>query len=194
MSIKKMLGVVLSCAMVVGCVGMSAMAAESGGDLSLEVVTGGVQKDLVMEPLTAGSGGIVQAMNIAPQVEKEVVNIEDLPSMNLDTSEVETFDLEDVNPLATGFINEDIPANGSITATDPFNLEAGETVTLNCTYSPADANVLFGLLAPDGGYYYFDVTGGNIQETVKVNMRGAYTLHIINNSDTLVTVMGSVSY
>lgn len=173
---------------------MSAMAAESGGDLSLEVVTGGVQKDLVMEPLTAGSGGIVQAMNIAPQVEKEVVNIEDLPSMKLDTSEVETFDLEDVNPLATGFINEDIPANGSITATDPFNLEAGETVTLNCTYSPADANVLFGLLAPDGGYYYFDVTGGNIQETVKVNMRGAYTLHIINNSDTLVTVMGSVSY
>ena len=165
MSIKKMLGVVLSCAMVVGCVGMSAMAAESGGDLSLEVVTGGVQKDLVMEPLTAGSGGIVQAMNIAPQVEKEVVNIEDLPSMKLDTSEVETFDLEDVNP-----------------------------VTLNCTYSPADANVLFGLLAPDGGYYYFDVTGGNIQETVKVNMRGAYTLHIINNSDTLVTVMGSVSY
>ena len=75
-----------------------------------------------------------------------------------------------------------------------ITLEAGETVTLNCTYSPADANVLFGLLAPDGGYYYFDVTGGNIQETVKVNMRGAYTLHIINNSDTLVTVMGSVSY
>ena len=96
---------------------------------------------------------------------------------------------------AFGKINISIPGNTTTAAkSQSFYLEAGESVKLNCVYSPASANVDFGLIAPDGAFYYIRAVDGNFKESIKVDERGHYTLTIRNNSADTVTVMGYVNY
>ena len=52
----------------------------------------------------------------------------------------------------------------------------------------------FGLVAPDGKFYYFNVTDGSIDETIEVDESGYYTLQIRNNSSGIVKVSGFVNY
>ena len=62
-----------------------------------------------------------------------------------------------------------------------FPLEAGETVTINASYSPFSASVDFGLIAPDGYFYYINVKNGSINKTIRVDERGNYMLAVRNN-------------
>ena len=73
-------------------------------------------------------------------------------------------------------------------------LEAGETVTINASYSPFSASVDFGLIAPDGYFYYINVKNGSINKTIRVDERGNYMLAVRNNSDDTVSVVGYVNY
>ena len=75
-----------------------------------------------------------------------------------------------------------------------FPLEAGETVTINASYSPFSASVDFGLIAPDGYFYYINVKNGSINKTIRVDERGNYMLAVRNNSDDTVSVVGYVNY
>ena len=96
---------------------------------------------------------------------------------------------------AFGKINISIPGNTTTAAkSQSFYLEAGETVKINCVYSPDSADVDFGLIAPNGAFYYIRATDGNFKESIKVDERGHYTLTIRNNSSDTVTVMGYVNY
>ena len=73
-------------------------------------------------------------------------------------------------------------------------LEAGETVTINASYSPASASMDFGLIAPDGYFYYVNVDSGSINKTIRVDERGNYLLAVRNNSNRTVSVVGYVNY
>ena len=75
-----------------------------------------------------------------------------------------------------------------------FPLEAGETVTINASYAPFSASVDFGLIAPDGYFYYINVKNGSINKTIRVDERGNYMLAVRNNSDDTVSVVGYVNY
>lgn len=86
---------------------------------------------------------------------------------------------------ATGRFSMDIPANTAVEADTSFPLEDGESVTIKASYSPFDAHVDFGLIAPDGLFYGVTVTNGSIDQAIRVNQRGYYTLAIENNSDFL---------
>lgn len=97
-------------------------------------------------------------------------------------------------PLATGSFNMTIPANTKLSANYSFPLAAGETVTIKASYSPFSASVDFGLLAPNGMFYYFNITNGSIDKTIRVNESGRYTLQIRNNSNFEVDVAGFVNY
>ncbi len=99
-----------------------------------------------------------------------------------------------ISPLATGSFNMTIPANTNGLANSSFPLAAGETVTIKASYSPFSASVDFGLVAPNGKYYYFNITDGSIDETIQVNESGSYTLKIRNNSNGVVYVSGFVNY
>lgn len=96
--------------------------------------------------------------------------------------------------FATGNLNVTIPAKSQMLANSSFSLAAGETVTIQAYYSPSYASVDFGLVAPDGKYYYVNTTTGNIDKTIQVNANGKYTLQIINNADVDVQVAGFVNY
>ena len=55
---------------------------------------------------------------------------------------------------ATGRFSMDVPGGALVKASSSFPLEAGETVTIKATYTPFSASVDFGLIAPDGYFYY----------------------------------------
>lgn len=95
---------------------------------------------------------------------------------------------------ATGRFSVDIPGKSFFTADTSFPLEAGETVTINASYSPLSASVDFGLIAPDGLFYSVNATNGSINKTIRVKERGYYTFAVRNNSDFDISVSGFVTY
>lgn len=99
-----------------------------------------------------------------------------------------------ISPFATGSFNMSIPARTKAIANSSFPLAAGETVTIKASYSPFSASVDFGLIAPDGKFYFFNITDGSIDETIQVSESGKYTLQIRNNSSSEIRVSGFVNY
>lgn len=69
---------------------------------------------------------------------------------------------------ATGRFNVNVDAGTMFEASSSFPLEVGETVTIKASYSPFSASVDFGLIAPDGYFYYFNTTTGSIDETIEI--------------------------
>lgn len=109
---------------------------------------------------------------------------------------VESVDLEVILDVvrASGRFNMDIPAETLLTANTSFPLEAGETVTIKAVYSPFSASVDFGLIAPDGYFYYLNVDDGSFEKTIEIDERGSYTLAVRNNSSKTINVSGYVNY
>ena len=95
---------------------------------------------------------------------------------------------------ASGRINDDIPANTIVEVGDSFFMVPKETISYDCTYTPSDASIEFGFIAPDGLFYGFYGSDGSINKTIRVSQRGSYTLAIINYSDVTVSVSGTVNY
>lgn len=95
---------------------------------------------------------------------------------------------------ASGRFNMEVYAHEVVAADMSFPLEAGETVTINASYSPLSASVDFGLIAPDGLFYSVNATGGSINKAIGVKERGYYTLAVRNNSDFDISVSGFVTY
>ena len=122
----------------------------------------------------------------------DILWMEDMKCEMIDVSKVEV--LEESSMRATGSLNSDIPANTLGVSDIKFSLEVGETVTINCSYSPASANMDFGVIAPDGYFYFLNVNGGSINRSIIVSQRGGYSLAIRNNSLHTVSVMGFVNY
>lgn len=100
---------------------------------------------------------------------------------------------ETVITRATGRIDESIPGNTIMTLAE-VSLDNGETVTYNCTYTPRDTNVKFGVIALDGLFYGLSGSNGSINKGICVEQRGTYTLAIWNKSDEAVTVKGTINY
>ncbi|HJB79369.1 hypothetical protein [uncultured Flavonifractor sp.] len=73
-------------------------------------------------------------------------------------------------------------------------MSAGETITIDATYSPSTAKLDVGLIASDGSFHYFTATGGRISKTIEMTEAGTYTLAFQNNASYKVTVSGSVNY
>lgn len=97
-------------------------------------------------------------------------------------------------PRATGSFSMVIPAKTKLLASTSFPLAAGETVTIKASYAPFSASVDFGLIAPNGTYYYFNITSGSIDKTIQVPVSGDYILQVRNNENYEVEVAGFVNY
>lgn len=99
-----------------------------------------------------------------------------------------------IAPYALGTVEVTVPANSMAFASNQISMEAGETVTINCSYSPIFASVDFGLVDSDSVFHYINVTGGSINESIIIPERGAYTLGIRNKSPIRVSVVGFLNY
>lgn len=108
--------------------------------------------------------------------------------------EVSNVEAQLVITRATGRFETSIPAKTIAHLADSFILDSGDVVSYDCSYTPRDANVQFGYIAPDGYFYGLSGSNGSIYKGIRVNQRGTYTLAILNDSDVTVTVEGSVNY
>lgn len=95
---------------------------------------------------------------------------------------------------ATGKFSMDIAADTMVKANSSFPLEVGEVVTIKASYSPFSASVDFGVIAPDGFFYYVNVKDGSIDQGIEVEQPGHYTLAVRNNSSNRISVSGYVNY
>ena len=95
---------------------------------------------------------------------------------------------------ASGRFSVDVGKQSTFTADSTFPLDIGDTVTIKATYTPRSASVDLGLMAPDGLFYSLPGQRGSFSETFKVDQRGYYTLAIRNNSDSTISVSGTVTY
>lgn len=95
---------------------------------------------------------------------------------------------------ASGQFSAEIPGNTYFTADSSFSLDAGESLTIDATYSPRSASVDFGLIAPDGLFHPVRGQNGSIYKTIEIVERGNYTFAIRNNSSVGISVSGFVNY
>lgn len=99
-----------------------------------------------------------------------------------------------VTPYASNSFTVNISVKTELSSDSSFSLSAGDKVTIQASYAPTSASVDFGLVGPNGTYYYFRATGGSINKTMEIPENGSYTLKIRNNSNTSVKVTGFVKY
>lgn len=119
-----------------------------------------------------------------------------VPVSAAETSPVsaETGSLSSLDARATNSFSMTIPAKATALSNISFSMMAGETITFKASYGPFSADLDVGFLAPDGEFYFFSVTGGSIDRTIKLSQSGKYTVQIRNKSDTEVYVTGLVGY
>ena len=115
-------------------------------------------------------------------------------SASVSAEEVSAVDADMVIARATSRFTIDVPAGTLRQANTSFPLDPGEVVTIKASYSPFSANVDFGLIAPNGRFYYVTVTDGSVDQTIEITQRGEYVLAIRNNSSYSVNVSGYVNY
>jgi len=75
-----------------------------------------------------------------------------------------------------------------------FPMAAGETVTINATYSPSSADIDFGLIDKNGTFHYLKGENGAFNKKIEIPEKGTYTFAVRNNSDVSVNVTGFVKY
>lgn len=123
----------------------------------------------------------------------EVVNLFDLNYVALDECQ---FDIDHIPGWSrtTEPVVWNVRPNIVKKADTTFSMEAGETVTINFAYTPKSASVEFGLIAPNGRFYYVTGQNGSINQTISISERGDYRFAVCNNSSNTVSVSGFIEY
>lgn len=152
-----------------------------------------MRKALCMFLMCALVLGCVSVSGAASTQEAAVVEMESLPRMAVKLSALKDADIKTAT-RAFGDFSADIGPESISRLGNSFNLNVKDTISYNCTYTPKNASVDFGFIAPDGYFYYENCTTGSINKTFRVSQRGSYTLAIYNNSSNTVTVTGTVNY
>lgn len=118
-------------------------------------------------------------------------------------SDMACIDLDDIQSViednlsysrATTSVSWTVKANVLKKANTTFPMEAGECVTINCSYTPRWADVDFGLIAPDGLFHYLPGQDGSINRTIRIDERGEYRFGVYNKSSNTVSVTGFIEY
>ena len=99
-----------------------------------------------------------------------------------------------IESRVTSSIRMDVPAGETNKSSSKVSLDVGDTVTFDCVYSPASANVNYGVIAPDGRFYSLNTSSGRLNRAIRVSQRGLYSLAVRNNSATAISVSGFVNY
>ena len=95
---------------------------------------------------------------------------------------------------ATHKVDMTVPADSIVRTETPLSMEAGEVVTISCTYSPRTADVDFGLLTPQKTFRYISGEDGLCRQTIQISQTGNYYFAVRNNSSGPVEILGYVYY
>lgn len=114
-----------------------------------------------------------------------------MPSVEAVSTEPEAMEL--VERAANQF-RVTVPGNTLYVASSSFFMNAEQSVTINASYSLKTASVDFGLIGPDGLFYYESAKDGNVKVVFDIKDAGSYTLAIRNNSSSEISVSGYVNH
>ena len=95
---------------------------------------------------------------------------------------------------ATRYFSMGVKANGRSIVNEELSVDVGETIRINATYSPANAEIQIGLVDEDGQFRYVRVTGGDVNITIQISEQGYYRLAVKNNSTNVVNISGYIYY
>lgn len=143
--------------------------------------------------ITAASCITLGADNDISESKEGVINLSDMAYVALDDSQ----NIVDDNlsySRATTSVSWSVKANILKEANTTFPMEAGECVTINCSYTPRWADVDFGLVAPDDRFYYLPGEEGSINRAIRIDERGEYRFGVYNKSSNTVSVTGFIEY
>lgn len=138
---------------------------------------------------------VAGSLTITAQAEnlysESIVQMEDMCCEIIDALQIEHFD-RSLLPRITYSIRDQIPGQTIHSSNEKISLVSRQIVTINCSYSPSSASVDFGVIAPDGYFYFLNVEGGSINRSIRVNQNGDYAVAIRNNSSNTIYVTGFV--
>lgn len=123
----------------------------------------------------------------------EYLWLEDLESEWVDLSSLANCE-GSISSRTTKSIDGHIPSLALCPIIQLISLQANDLVTFNCSYSPSSASMDFGVIAPNGRFYYVNVKEGSINQAIRISQSGSYTLAIRNNYSQTVRVVGFVNY
>lgn len=101
---------------------------------------------------------------------------------------------EIVEMRATKDFSVSVSAGAINSLKNVLSLAAGEGVSIQAYYSPADAAVDFGLIYPDGTFHHVSASGGHVDVTITVGGPGDYKFAVRNNGSLTITVSGQIRY
>ena len=105
-----------------------------------------------------------------------------------------TISVAAVAPKAVSDVDATIRANSFARIGSSFTMESGDTVTINCTYSPKDADVDFALITPENKFRYLSGKSGSCKFAIEIPETGTYYFAVNNNANETVRVLGFVYY
>ncbi len=143
--------------------------------------------------ITAASCVTLGADNDISESKEEVINLSEMAYVALDDSQ-NVIDDNISCSRATTSVSWSVKANILKEANTTFPMEAGECVTINCSYTPRWADVEFGLIAPDNRFYYLPGENGSINRAFRIDERGEYRFGVYNKSSNTVSVTGFIEY
>ena len=123
------------------------------------------------------------------RTEDQVVDI-----VTLECTQSDVIETINILPRATASFDWEISSGKVKKDGTGFSLETDETVSINATFSPKNADIDFGLISPDGDFYALSGSNGNFNRTIRVNKGGYYYFAVRNNSDKSVKATGFVYY
>lgn len=125
--------------------------------------------------------------------EENVIRLDDMAFDEI-TAAQELAGMELIETRATSRIECTVSPGAIGKANMPFQLEADELVTINCTYSPRTSDVDFGLITPQNTFRYMSGEDGSFKKTIQVNESGRYYFAVRNNTSRTIEVLGYVYY
>ena len=165
------------------------------GDFPEPLIGEEVEATDLIEKIEITSENCVElgASNDTSHVKEEVINLSDMAYVVLDDSQ-NVIDDNLSYSRATTYVSWSVKANILKEADTTFPVEAGECVTINCSYTPRWADVDFGLIAPDNRFYYLPGEEGSINRAIRIDERGEYRFGVYNKSSNTVSVSGFIEY
>lgn len=190
----KIIRSVVALLLVVACVNSVAFATTTSDSDFPEPLVGEIADSVEMVKITSETiFRLEDSNNISVTSEENIITFRDMEYVVLDDSQI-VIDDNLSRSRATTSVSWSVDASVLKKANTTFPMEAGESVIINCSYTPRGAEVAFGLIAPDNRFYYIVGSQGSINRTILIDERGEYRFAVHNKSSNTVSVTGFIEY
>lgn len=185
---RSLLGLVLTVALVVGCLATTALAASVDNDNGTDdfALSFRVEQNDIIKAYKCEDTGMVTVVDTS-----DAEQVTEYTS-TLDLSTAVRMDLvSDASDAKT--ISWEAPSGAKAAATKACSMEAGEKINVTVAISPASSDVQVGIVDSNGAFRYVLAASGSVNHDFSIAARGVYYVCVVNGSSNDVSVVGFVN-